>query len=184
MVGDAGDERGVADVGVAAAAEIAGAVALAERDQNAIALFEVLYFFAGLLDHAAELMPHDHRHRRSKADPRPIARPQMPIGTADAFRSGLDDGAIGRTLRIGHVPDYQRFANAFHYSSFHRVLLEASPASGLGSVQKKVVVPSTSFRPGASPAAQGRSCAVDLRQPASRPQTHGRATDHRGRSFV
>src|SRR5712692_9580488 len=51
----------------------------------------------------------------------------MPIGAADTLRGGLEDRTIGRTLRIGHVPDNQRFANSFHYGSFHCVLLGTSP---------------------------------------------------------
>src|SRR5258708_20592582 len=57
MVSDAGDERGVADVGVAGAAQLAGAVALAERDEYSVALLEVFYLFADFLVHPDQLMP-------------------------------------------------------------------------------------------------------------------------------
>src|SRR5262249_30048937 len=99
VIGYAGNQRRIADIGISGAAEFTRAVALAERNQHAIALLEVLDLFAYLFDYAAEFVTHNHGHRRREPDPRPVAGPQVPVGAADALGGGLDDSAIGWTLR-------------------------------------------------------------------------------------
>src|SRR6185437_15215366 len=67
-VGEAGEHRIGTDMGLAAAAIFADAVALAEGHQHAVALFEVARFLADFLDYAAELMAHHQRHRGHQSD--------------------------------------------------------------------------------------------------------------------
>src|SRR5260370_1162311 len=87
-VGESRGARVVTYVGISAAAVLADAVALAERDEHALALLEVVDVFAGFLDNAAELVTHHERHRGNQSDPEPIAGPAVPIGAADSFCLG------------------------------------------------------------------------------------------------
>ncbi len=116
---EAGEQRREAYVGLPVAAVLAGAVALAERNDDAIALLEVADVLADFLDHAAELVAKDCARLRGQAHPRPVARPCMPVGAADAVGLDANDRAVGGALRVGNGFDDQRFFRGFKYCCFH-----------------------------------------------------------------
>src|SRR5262245_63598775 len=122
-VRDPRHQRGVADVGMATAAPLARPLALAERDQHAVALLPASHLGTHLLDDAAELVAQHPRRLERDAHPRPVAGPEMPVGAADAVRLDAHDGAVGRTLRIGHVANDERLANGFEDGGAHGIPL-------------------------------------------------------------
>ncbi len=72
-----------------------------------------------LLDHAAELVAEDVRHRQLDAEPRPVARPQVPVGATDAVGLDPHDHAVGRTRRVGHLLHDEWLADSFDDGGAH-----------------------------------------------------------------
>jgi hypothetical protein len=123
-IGDARHGWRVADVLMPGAAPLAGALALAERDQHAVAGLPVPDVRADLLDHAAELVAEDVGRRDLDPYPRPVPGPEVPVGAADPVGLDADHGTVGGRRRIGHVADDERLADSFEDGGAHgRTLL-------------------------------------------------------------
>src|SRR5580692_3057084 len=101
-VREARQQRRDAYVGLAVATILAGAVALAERNDHPLALFEIAHVLAYFFDDASELMSEDRAGLSRETHPGPVARPCVPVGTADAVGLDAHDGASGRAFGIGN----------------------------------------------------------------------------------
>src|SRR5262249_58427798 len=109
----------VAHVVMPGAAPLAGALALAERHQHAVALLPARDVLADLLDHTAELVSADVRELRGHAEPGPVARPEVPVASTDAVGLDAKDDAVRRRAGIGHVTHHERLAVCFHHGGSH-----------------------------------------------------------------
>src|SRR5271166_4490148 len=122
VIREARQQGGEAYVGLPVAAVLASAVALTEWHHDACALLEVAHVLARFLDDAGELMPENRAGLRRESHPRPVARPRVPVGAANAVGLDADDRAGRRAFGIGNSFYDQRLLGSLEYCCFHSCL--------------------------------------------------------------